>query len=79
MSAMPNPAKRNSPNFFRRQADGTVRVRLKWSDDEATLIEEAAGTTPLLAWLHKTINEAAERDVREARAQRHIAPPKEQA
>lgn len=71
--------RRNPKHFFRREPDGSVRVRMKWKDEEATMIEEAAGETPVLEWLYETINAAAERDVREARSQRHIAPPKEHA
>lgn len=65
--------------FLNRQADGTARVRLKFVPKEASLIEEAAGTVPVLTWLHQTINNAAAEQVKQNRAQRTIAPPKEQA
>jgi len=66
-------------SFFTRNTDGTVRVRLKFRGEEATMIEEAAGEMPPVAWLHQTINDAAVRKVRRDRKSKNIAPPKEQA
>lgn len=58
---MPDP--KPSQHFFRRENDGTVRLRLRLSPEEAARIEEAAGKTPLMTWIYRQLNEAAERDV----------------
>lgn len=71
------PVRKKPTHFFQRERDGSVRVRMKWSNDEATMIEEAAGDTPVLEWLYEKINAAAAAEVKKARRQRHIAPPKE--
>lgn len=70
---MPNPP---SPHFFRRQSDGSVRVRLKFTPDEADVIEEAAGRTPLVRYIHQVINESALRDAESAREERRRSLPK---
>lgn len=64
-----------SPHFFRRQADGSVRVRMKFTSEEADVIEEAAKSTPLLRYLHQVINETARRDADEARRERRRSLP----
>lgn len=64
-------------HFFNRQPDGTVRLRMRLSPEEASLIEEAAGDTPLMIYLHKVVNAAALRhrdklrDARMRRMRRH--------
>jgi len=73
---MSAPAAKLTPNFFRREADGTVRVRIKFRPEEASLYEEAAGDTPVMLWIHQTLNRAAAEEVEAARAARpDIAPP----
>lgn len=48
-----------NPNFFRREKDGSVRLRIRFSPEEAALIEEAAGETPLLLYIHRVLRERA--------------------
>lgn len=76
---MPPAKRRNSQHFFTREGDGTVRLRLRLSPEEAALIEEAAGSVPLMTWLYRQINDAAEQQVREARraAGLDLLPPPE--
>lgn len=69
-------ARKHSPHFFARESDGSVRLRIRFEGDEASLFEEAAGDTPLMTWLHRTLTEAAKRQVREQRRRRPaVAPP----
>lgn len=75
MTDRPNQRK-HSPSFFARSADGTVRLRLRFTNEEASLFEEAAGETPVMVWLHQTLGETARRQVREQRKDRpKIGPP----
>lgn len=46
--------RQDSPHFFRREADGSVRLRIRFTPDEAALIEEAAGQTPLMLDIHRS-------------------------
>lgn len=48
-----------SPHFFKREADGSVRLRIRFTAEEAALIEEAAGETPLLLYIHRVLGERA--------------------
>jgi hypothetical protein len=65
-----------SPHFFKRELDGSVKIRLKLKPEEASMIEEAAGETPVVLWLHRTIGATAKKQVREARRRRpEVAPP----
>lgn len=67
---------KQSPHFFARESDGTVRLRIRFQPDEAAMIEEAAGSTPVMAWLHETIYEAAQAEIQRQRNERNsIAPP----
>jgi hypothetical protein len=69
-------ARKQSPNFFEREADGSVRIRFRLGPEEATMIEEAAGSTPLMVWLHRTLSETARRQVEAAREKRPpVGPP----
>lgn len=69
-------ADRKSPHFFTRESDGTVRLRIRFTGEEASLFEEAAGTTPVIAWIHETLGQAARRQVQNARDQRPpVGPP----
>lgn len=72
---MNQPAKKQSPHFFSREPDGSVRLRLRFEGDEASLFEEAAGDTPVMLWLHRTLGEAARRQVRVARAKQPDVRP----
>lgn len=68
----PNP----NPNFFTRAEDGTVRLRIRFESDEASLFEEAAGDTPVMLWLHRTLSSAAKRQVKQQRKSRpQVGPP----
>lgn len=69
--------KRHSPHFFAREPDGSVRLRIRFENDEASLFEEAAGDTPVMAWLHRTLGEAARRQVRARRQRANVEPPDE--
>ena len=71
------PPKRHNPNFFNREPDGTVRLRVRFENEEASLFEEAAGDTPVMVWLHRTLVAAAKRQVREQRKNRPKVPPPE--
>lgn len=63
--ARPNET-RYSPHFFKREPDGSVRLRLRFTEEEASLIEEAAGKTPLLVYIHRILTESAKRHIRQA-------------
>lgn len=67
---------KNSPAFFRREDDGSVRLRIRFDPEEASLYEEAAGTTPVVDWLHATLGAAAREQVDKARreSQPKVAP-----
>lgn len=59
-SATPNM----SPHFFRREADGSVRLRIRFTPEEASLIEEAAGETPLVLYIHRVLGDRARYHIR---------------
>lgn len=61
-------AQQLSKHFFKREGDGTVRLRLRFSAEEASLFEEAAGENELIRWVHKTLVNDARRQVTRARA-----------
>lgn len=68
--------RRPSLHFFSRDADGGVRIRLRFGGELASLIEEAAGETPLMTWIYSSLEETAKRQVRAQRAKRTtVAPP----
>lgn len=48
-----------NPHFFKREADGSVRLRIRFTPEEAALIEEAAGETPLLLYIHRVLGDRA--------------------
>ena len=71
--------KRPSPNFFTRDGDGSVRLRLRFNADAAALIEEAAGDTPIIPWVYETLREAARQQSQQARRRRPpVGPPEQQ-
>lgn len=53
-----------SPHFFKREADGSVRLRVRFTPEEASLIEEAAGETPLLLYIHRVLGDRARYHIR---------------
>lgn len=73
---VPMPSVGKSPYFFERDRDGSVRLRLRLSPEEASLIEEAAGTVPLMSWIYRTLSTEASARVEENRAAlADISPP----
>lgn len=56
--------RQDSPHFFRREADSSVRLRIRFTPEEASLIEEAAGETPLLLYIHRVLGDRARYHVR---------------
>lgn len=58
------PPQRMSPHFFKREADGSVRLRIRFTPEEAAAIEEAAGETPLLLYIHRVLAERAKFHIR---------------
>lgn len=69
--------RRHSKHFLAREGDGSVRLRMRFTGEEASLFEEAAGDTPIMMWMHRTLKEAAKRQARAARARRAAIPPPE--
>jgi hypothetical protein len=63
----PPAPKQLSPHFFRREADGSVRVRIRFTAEEAAVIEEGAGDTPLLLYIHRVLNDRARYHIRKRR------------
>lgn len=67
------PAPRNkkpplhSPHFFAREPDGSVRLRIRFTAEEASLIEEAAGATPLMLYIHRVLAQQARFHIQRAR------------
>lgn len=66
---------RPSPHFFHRDGNGSVRVRMRFDDKQASLFEEAAGETPLMVWITRTLEAAATRQVKAARSKLRDLPP----
>lgn len=65
-----------SPHFLARDVNGKVTIRMRFTDEEAAIFEEAAGKTPVIEWLHQALNRAGEEAVREVREERkHLPPP----
>ncbi len=69
------PATDKSPHFFDREADGSVRLRLRFTEEQANLIEEAAGRAPLIPYILGAVTDAAERDAELARRDRPRVRP----
>ena len=66
-----------SPHFFDREPDGTVRLRLRFTEEQADAIEEAAGKTPLVHYVLDAIVKTAKRDAVAARRSRPQVRPLE--
>lgn len=68
---------RLSPSFFKRESDGSVRLRIRFTAEEAALIEEAAGETPLLLYIHRVLGERARFHITKAQRERDARRRKE--
>lgn len=75
LSRMTPSNRSRSAHFFQRENDRTVRLRIRFSDEEATLIEEAAGSTRLVDWITSTVIARAHNEVERIRHDRPTAPP----
>lgn len=49
------------PHHFKREKNGSVRLRIRLTLDEASTIEEGAGTTPLMEYMRASLLDAATR------------------
>jgi hypothetical protein len=68
--------RKQSEHFFARESDGTVRLRIRFDSAEASLMEEAAGEVPLMAWIHQTLAAASRKQVEEIHRNRpNVGPP----
>ena len=77
MTVSANPPKKHNPFFFHREPDGTVRVRLRFTAEEAAQFEEAAGTTPVVTWMHQVLGDTAREEIEEQRRRRpRVGPPR---
>lgn len=61
---MTDEARRRDPHFLERTPDGGARVRLGFDPEETARIEEAAGQTPVAAWIKQTLIARAKYHVR---------------
>jgi hypothetical protein len=51
---------------------------MRFTGEEASMFEEAAGTTPVMLWMHRVLKEAAAKQVKKERAKRQaMVPPPE--
>lgn len=64
-----------NPHFFRREEDRSVRLRLRLSEEEADLIEEAAGDTPLMLYIHRVLNDRARFHIKKSREAMQLPGP----
>jgi hypothetical protein len=69
-----NQGPKLSAHFFRRERDGSVRLRIRFTPEEAALIEEAAGDTPLLLYIHRVLRHMAHQHIERARSQPGYQP-----
>lgn len=66
-----NDVTKRSPHFFAREADGSVRLRIRFGPEEATRMEIAAGSTPVMSWIHETLANAAEEAIKQKAEERN--------
>lgn len=59
-----------SPHFFKRDEDGSVRLRIRFTKEEADIIEEAAADTPLVHYIQKVLMDRARAHAEAARKER---------
>ncbi len=73
----PHPGNRVPANkrFLKREADGTVRLRMRFQPEEAASFEEAAGDRPVIEWMYEALRRQATADIEARRAARPVAPP----
>lgn len=72
---MATPSKKkpvHSAHFFAREPDGSVRLRIRFTSEEASMIEEAAGSTPLMIYLHRVVAGQARFHIQRAREGRPV-------
>lgn len=50
---------RKSAHFFSRERDGSARFRIRLTPELASLVEEAAGETPLMLYMNRVLKERA--------------------
>lgn len=68
----------HAASFLTREADGSARPRIRFSPEQVALFEEAAGDTPVIDWIRQTLDQAARRQVANARRRRpNVGPPEE--
>lgn len=72
---MTTPHRKPNPHFFERDPGGSVRLRIRLNPDDASLIEEAAGEVPLVAWIQSAVAEVAQQEVDAARKLWPTQPP----
>ena len=55
--------RKKSSHFFERESDGSARLRIRFSAEEASEIERAAGATPLIPYIHQALNRQTTADI----------------
>lgn len=55
---------RLSEHFFHREEDRSVRFRMRLSPEVASLVEDAAGDTPLMVYMARALKSTAEYHIR---------------
>jgi hypothetical protein len=50
---------------------------MRFTGEEASMFEEAAGNTPVMLWMHRVLKDAAAAQIRKERAKRQAVPPPE--
>lgn len=63
---------RHNPHFFVREPDGFVRIRLRLTAEEASLIEEAAGSVPLMIYIKRVLAQTSRQHIKRAREGRPV-------
>ena len=48
----------HDPHRLSREADGSARLRIRFSASEADAMEAAAGGIPIMDWIHLTLRSA---------------------
>lgn len=67
---MPRTPPNVNPHFFKREENGTARVRIRFTAEEANIIEEAAGDTPLVLYIKRIIMDRARAHAEHTRLER---------
>ena len=66
-----------SDNFFKRDDDRSVRLRIRFSEEEADAIEMGAGKTPLILYIKRVLADAARRHAEQSREQMALPNPED--